>query len=151
MGLNLPRSCIVSPQRTCVNIVEPRCVAVRSCASLKMLLILYHQSHLWYYFFNPFAKPVMLAVMENLQRSLAECPRDVWIVCRGQWTPTDVIEQSPWIKILWRDVSTIIYRVANGCNNSPGLTCPPAQVMTRAFGSPKMPCTVGFGRKPGKR
>jgi hypothetical protein len=70
------------------------------------------------FFFNPFAKPVMLAVMESLQRSLAACPRDVWIVCRGQWTSTDVIEQLPWIKLLWRDVHAVVYRVANGCNNS---------------------------------
>jgi predicted RNA methylase len=80
------------------------------------------------FFANPFAKPVMSAVMENLQRSLAECPRDVWIVCRGQWTPTDVIEQLPWITILWRDVYAVVYRVVNGCNNSPGLSGPPAQV-----------------------
>lgn len=65
----------------------------------------------------------MFAVMENLQRSLAERPRDVWIVCRGQWTPTDVVEQLPWIKLLWRDIDSAVYRVANGCNNSPGLTC----------------------------
>ena len=106
--------------------------ATLRCGTIECLLkdaadFVLPESPLVLFFFNPFAKPVMLAVMENLKQSLAAHPRDVRIACDGRRTPSDVIEGLPWIKMLWRDGDMVIYRVTNDCNNSQELTGPQAQ------------------------
>jgi hypothetical protein len=50
------------------------------------------------YFYNPFEKPALELVIRNLDRSIAEYPRDVIVV---YWNPTasDVIEQARHLKL----------------------------------------------------
>jgi hypothetical protein len=59
------------------------------------------------YFNNPFSAGVLSAVLERVQRSLEECPRDLWI---GYQTPIDhrVLDRAPFLE---RVASTASYRI----------------------------------------
>lgn len=97
------------------NVRKYRRATVR-CGNVSCLLMdaadfVFPATPLVLFFFNPFDKTLMLTVIKRLQRSLTAFPRDVWILCRGQWIATDPIEQISSIKLLWQDADAAIYRV----------------------------------------
>lgn len=97
------------------NVRKYRRATVR-CSTVRCLLMdaadfVFPTTSLVLFCFNPFDRSLMSVVMKKLQRSLTECPRDAWIICRGQWTATDVIEQLSSIRLLWQDTDAAIYRV----------------------------------------
>lgn len=97
------------------NVRKYRRATVR-CSNVRCLLMdaadfVFPATPLVLFFFNPFDRSVMSALMRKLQRTWTECPRDIWIITRGQWTASDQIEQLSSIKRLWQGSEAAIYRV----------------------------------------
>ena len=66
------------------------------------------------YFHNPFGDPVMSSVVDNIQRSLDERPRDVRIICSGPMTRTDIVERLHGIQVVSRqsdEAFVVTYRI----------------------------------------
>jgi hypothetical protein len=65
------------------------------------------------FFYNPFRATVMTKVVENIRRSLAAAPRDIWILCYGRWTLTNLLEQIENIEPIMRTEFHKAYRIVN--------------------------------------
>jgi len=64
-----------------------------------------------YYFFDPFREEVMLKVLENMRRSLAAAPREVYVIYCEPGRP-DILDQSGFLTLLKRTPHYSIYKAS---------------------------------------
>ena len=89
-----------SPKRLCPRIDSINVNAADYCFPDESLVL---------YFFNPFGPAVMKAVLSNLEQSLAQHPRDVFLVlCYPELAP--VVEAASFLQPIEENRSFVLYR-----------------------------------------
>jgi hypothetical protein len=75
------------------------------------------------YLFNPFSGPVLTKVIDNIRLSANACPRNIFIICAGEWLVKDGVEALP-VRALWRRKYNSVYWLPQSTIASQSLRAP---------------------------
>jgi glycosyltransferase involved in cell wall biosynthesis len=67
------------------------------------------------FFFNPFKASLMELVVQKITQSLADSPREVFIIAYGAWTPRSIIERIPGIRLTRKESFYSLYHISAPC------------------------------------